>query len=145
MVICGPSGSGKSTLLRCINHLESVSQGRVLVDGVEVGHPKTDVNLLRPETGPDELRDLLARVTVATFTSSSTVRNLAAMAHDAGLDLQQALAQATIACIGPITVETAREVGLSVRIVAEEYTIDGLVKSLVSHFQEPSGEDEAKA
>ena len=51
MVICGPSGSGKSTLLRCINHLESVSQGRLLVDGVEIGHPQTNVNVLRREIG----------------------------------------------------------------------------------------------
>jgi polar amino acid transport system ATP-binding protein len=51
VVICGPSGSGKSTLLRCINHLESLSRGRVFVDGVEVGHPRTNVNLLRREIG----------------------------------------------------------------------------------------------
>jgi ABC-type polar amino acid transport system ATPase subunit len=51
VVICGPSGSGKSTLLRCINHLESATQGRVIVDGVETSHPKTDVNALRREIG----------------------------------------------------------------------------------------------
>jgi uroporphyrinogen III methyltransferase / synthase len=89
---------------------------------------------LQPETDPAELRTTLARVTVATFTSSSTVRNLAAMAGDAGLDLTQALAQATIACIGPITAGTAREVGLPVQIVADEYTIDGLVEALVQEL-----------
>ena len=36
IVICGPSGSGKSTLIRCINHLEKVQKGRIVVDGVEV-------------------------------------------------------------------------------------------------------------
>jgi uroporphyrinogen III methyltransferase/synthase len=90
---------------------------------------------LRPETDAGALRDLLARITVATFTSSSTVRNLAAMARDAGLDLPQALAQATVACIGPITAETAREVGLTVDAVAEVYTIDGLVEALIRHVR----------
>jgi uroporphyrinogen III methyltransferase/synthase len=84
----------------------------------------------RPESDPDELRDLLASVSIATFTSSSTVRNLSAMAHDAGLDLPRALAQATVACIGPITAQTAREAGLKVDVVAQEYTIDGLVAAI---------------
>ncbi|MHB1134306.1 MAG: amino acid ABC transporter ATP-binding protein [Chloroflexota bacterium] len=51
VVICGPSGSGKSTLLRCINHLESVSEGQLTVDGAEIGHPHTDVNVLRRDIG----------------------------------------------------------------------------------------------
>ncbi|HEY9224042.1 MAG TPA: ATP-binding cassette domain-containing protein, partial [Variovorax sp.] len=34
IVICGPSGSGKSTLIRCINRLETVQQGRIVVDGI---------------------------------------------------------------------------------------------------------------
>ncbi|MGE5620374.1 MAG: amino acid ABC transporter ATP-binding protein [Sphingomonadaceae bacterium] len=51
VVVCGPSGSGKSTLLRCINHLESVTSGRVVVDGVEVGARHVDVNALRREIG----------------------------------------------------------------------------------------------
>ena len=37
VVICGPSGSGKSTLLRCINRLEAYQEGRLVVDGVELG------------------------------------------------------------------------------------------------------------
>ena len=38
LVLVGPSGSGKSTFLRCINHLETVSAGRLYVDGVLVGY-----------------------------------------------------------------------------------------------------------
>ncbi|MGD9316779.1 MAG: uroporphyrinogen-III C-methyltransferase [Anaerolineae bacterium] len=91
---------------------------------------------LRPRVDADELRRLLARVTVATFTSSSTVRNLATMAQDAGLELTRALAQATIACIGPITAATARELGLHVDVVAEAYTIDGLVEALLHHVRD---------
>jgi uroporphyrinogen III methyltransferase/synthase len=91
---------------------------------------------LKPETDLDSLRDLLARVTVATFTSSSTVRNLAAMANDVGLDPPQALAQATVACIGPITAGTARDIGLPVHVVAEEYTIDGLLEALLRYVRD---------
>jgi uroporphyrinogen III methyltransferase/synthase len=98
-------------------------------DVVEV----TAYRTLRPDTVPGELRDLLAGITIATFSSSSTVRNLAAMARDAGLDLPRALAHATIACIGPITAGTARELGLPVHTVAAEYTIDGLVEALIQH------------
>jgi uroporphyrinogen III methyltransferase/synthase len=89
---------------------------------------------LRPEMDPGELRELLSGITVATFTSSSTVRNLAEMAQEAGLDLPAALERTLVACIGPVTAETAREVGLAVHLVAEEYTIDGLVEALTKPF-----------
>ena len=51
MVICGPSGSGKSTLIKTVNGLEPFQQGRVTVDGVDVGDPKTDLPALRARIG----------------------------------------------------------------------------------------------
>lgn len=51
VVIIGPSGSGKSTLIRCINALETISQGEVLVDGVSVQARSTNLNQLRKEIG----------------------------------------------------------------------------------------------
>jgi ABC-type polar amino acid transport system ATPase subunit len=51
VVIAGPSGSGKSTLIRCINRLEPISRGQLIVDGTDVGSTKTDVNRLRMEIG----------------------------------------------------------------------------------------------
>ncbi|MEH7549173.1 MULTISPECIES: amino acid ABC transporter ATP-binding protein [Bacillaceae] len=51
VVVIGPSGSGKSTLLRCINHLETISDGTLTVDGVSVRDKKTDINLLRRNIG----------------------------------------------------------------------------------------------
>ena len=51
VVVIGPSGSGKSTLLRCINALEGVSAGELVVDGFPVHDPKTDINRLRSEIG----------------------------------------------------------------------------------------------
>jgi putative glutamine transport system ATP-binding protein len=51
VVILGPSGSGKSTLLRCINQLETVTDGEVIVDGVKMNDPKTNLNKARQEIG----------------------------------------------------------------------------------------------
>jgi glutamate/aspartate transport system ATP-binding protein len=51
VVVCGPSGSGKSTLIKCVNALEPFQGGNITVDGVSVGHPKTDLNKLRARVG----------------------------------------------------------------------------------------------
>ena len=51
VVIIGPSGSGKSTLLRCINVLEEITSGTVIVDGFDVTDKHTDTNYVRAETG----------------------------------------------------------------------------------------------
>ena len=51
VVVCGPSGSGKSTLLRCINGLERIQGGDIVVDGMSVRDPKTDMTRLRSEVG----------------------------------------------------------------------------------------------
>ena len=51
VVVCGPSGSGKSTLLRCINGLEPFQEGEIIVDGVSVGDPSTNLYKLRTEIG----------------------------------------------------------------------------------------------
>ncbi len=51
VVICGPSGSGKSTLLRCINGLEPYQKGEIIVDGVSLSDPKTNLYKLRENIG----------------------------------------------------------------------------------------------
>ncbi len=51
VVICGPSGSGKSTLLRAINGLERIHGGDIVVDGMSVRDPRTDLKRLRSEVG----------------------------------------------------------------------------------------------
>jgi polar amino acid transport system ATP-binding protein len=49
VVICGPSGSGKSTLIRCVNRLEEIGKGHILVEGRDI--TKVDLNRLRSEIG----------------------------------------------------------------------------------------------
>jgi polar amino acid transport system ATP-binding protein len=51
MVVCGPSGSGKSTLIRCINRLEQIQKGDLIVDGMNVHDRKTNMTQLRAEIG----------------------------------------------------------------------------------------------
>src|SRR5690606_17170531 len=52
-VVCviGPSGSGKSTLLRCVNRLEDPDSGEVLVEGIDVCDPETDLDRIRTRIG----------------------------------------------------------------------------------------------
>jgi polar amino acid transport system ATP-binding protein len=49
--IIGPSGSGKSTLLRCCNRLEEPSSGSIVVEGVDILSPRTDINAVRRRIG----------------------------------------------------------------------------------------------
>jgi ABC-type polar amino acid transport system ATPase subunit len=51
VALVGRSGSGKSTLLRCVNGLETIGSGRIVVDGVDVHAPSTDLALLRQRVG----------------------------------------------------------------------------------------------
>lgn len=51
VVVCGPSGSGKSTLIRCVNRLESIQGGDIIVNGVSLTGPRLDLVRLRTEVG----------------------------------------------------------------------------------------------
>ena len=51
IVVCGPSGSGKSTLIKVVNALEPFQKGEIVVDGVSVGDPKTNLSKLRSRIG----------------------------------------------------------------------------------------------
>ena len=51
IVILGPSGCGKSTLLRCINGLETIQGGEILLDGEVISNRKKDMHLIRQKIG----------------------------------------------------------------------------------------------
>ena len=51
VVIIGPSGSGKSTFLRCLNLLETPTEGTITFDGIEVTDPKVDIDAVRRQMG----------------------------------------------------------------------------------------------
>ncbi len=97
-------------------------------------------------TGNDEqgriILDMLRQqqLDILTFTSSSTVRNFntwlqSSLQNEALLKQEILLTYPKLACIGPITAQTARELGLRVDIEAREFTIEGLVKAIVK-FEE---------
>ncbi len=51
IVVCGPSGSGKSTLIKAVNALEPIQKGDIIVDGIKVNDPKTNLPKLRARVG----------------------------------------------------------------------------------------------
>jgi uroporphyrinogen III methyltransferase / synthase len=67
---------------------------------------------------------------VITFTSSSTVRNFLKAVRSVTEEAEALLASTKVVCIGPITAQTARELGVRVDATAETYTIDGLVETM---------------
>lgn len=104
----------------------------VLVDGLAKQGARVDdvaVYQTRPAGDPDLATRLLegGNLDVVAFTSSSTVKNLVRLLGDRVPTL---LAPLTLASIGPITSRTARELGLTIQIEAEEQSIPGLVAAL---------------
>lgn len=79
------------------------------------------------------ITDPKRRPQIITFTSSSTASNFLALI--VGTEVPKHLAEVKFASIGPITSTTLKEFGLPVAIEAAEYTINGLVEAIVSHFQ----------
>ena len=72
-------------------------------------------------------------IDMVTFTSSSTVRNFQRQLSDAS-PTQALMKDVAVACIGPITADTARSLGFHVDLTAEEYTIDGLCNAVVAYY-----------
>ena len=87
-----------------------------------------------PAVDPAPLAQRFQRSEIAavTFTSSSTVRNFVRLFGDATLN--SIVGACAVACIGPITARTVEELGGSPNIVAEEFTIPGLVRAMAEYF-----------
>lgn len=90
----------------------------------------------RPDDDTGRVKRLLREgaVDMVTFTSSSTVTNFTGMFDAVSPDLQQWMESVTVACIGPITAKTAQDNGFSVTVIPEDYTIQGLTRSIAAYF-----------
>jgi uroporphyrinogen-III synthase len=127
MVEAFPSGPGRVLLPRAAVARDALPDGlRAKGWTVEV------VEAYRTERPPvtEAMRATARSADAVTFTSSSTVGNyLEAVGIDA--------IPPVVACIGPVTAETARRRGLRVDVEAVEHTVDGLVDALVAHLGRP--------
>lgn len=120
-VLIPRSAEGRDALVAGLRTL-----GAAAIDDVALYRPA------RPDPDADGLRALRAGdIEIATFASSSSVRNLVEMLEG---DVS-ALRHVTVACIGPVTAQAAREAGLDPAIVAREHTIPGLVRALEAFFE----------
>ncbi|NLJ77418.1 MAG: uroporphyrinogen-III C-methyltransferase [Peptococcaceae bacterium] len=103
----------------------------------ELGAVVDEVTAYRTVTGEGQGSKVVemleeGKINVITFTSSSTVRNFITMLNVPNVNTL--LTGVAVACIGPITAGTARDMGVKVDLVAEEYTIEGLVKVILQYF-----------
>jgi uroporphyrinogen III methyltransferase/synthase len=119
-----PAGTGRVLLPRAAVARDVLPAG-LRVKGWEVD--VVEAYRTEPEVPSDAARAAAATADAITFTSSSTVTNYLAVA---GRDAVPPV----VACIGPVTAATARSAGLSVDLVAETHTIDGIVAALVERL-----------
>ncbi len=91
---------------------------------------------VQPDHDKGRVRGMLEKgeIDMVTFTSSSTVTNFWEMFSEERQELKTWMAKVAVACIGPITAQTAEEQGLSVSLIPEEYTIEALTNAIVHHF-----------
>jgi glutamate/aspartate transport system ATP-binding protein len=91
VVVCGPSGSGKSTLIKCVNALEPFQKGEILVDGISIGDPKTDLPKVRSRVGMVfqhfELFPHMSVIDNLTLAQQKVLRRSRDQAVDKGLKL----------------------------------------------------------
>jgi uroporphyrinogen III methyltransferase/synthase len=97
-------------------------------------------NVLPKSSGGEQLKDDLRQaleeksIDMVTFTSSSTVKNFVALLDISPNELQKLMSGVAVATIGPITAKTAENYGLKPDVQPAEYTIPGLVESIVTYF-----------
>jgi uroporphyrinogen III methyltransferase/synthase len=148
-----PTEGRPEGLVQALNGLGSIAGARFLLPRADSGREGladllrksgadvTDVTAYRlllseaeREGEPDIYHMLLERrIDVVTFTSASTVRNFVRTIGEE--QAQDLLEKTTVACIGPVTAETASQLGISTTIMPQEYTIPALVDSIVKFYE----------
>jgi len=128
---------------------EDVNGKKMLLPRAKEARPILPVELTKMGVGVDEITsyytkdvpdsaDLLLKrlkentIDLITFTSSSTVKNFKAILPDNVFETQ--MKDITIACIGPITADTAKNLGFDVHIVANSFTIPGLCEAILDYY-----------
>ncbi len=120
--------SGKRILLLRVDVARAVLRDELLAAGAQVD----EVAVYHTAIGQPNAAayaELKAGIDIVTFTSSSTVKNFVALLGDEAYHYTK---NAVIACIGPITAQTARDLGFQVHIVAADSTVTGLLAALGS-------------
>jgi len=104
---------------------------QTLKEGLEnLGHQVTRIHIyetVKPASFSEDKKALIAKADFITFTSSSTAQNFFAVYKKT---------KATLACIGPITAMTVKELGFKADLIAKEYTIKGLVQAILDYKRE---------
>jgi uroporphyrinogen III methyltransferase/synthase len=121
--------NGKKILIPRAKEAREVLPEKLKELGAEV-HVASVYETITEDSDAQQIKDMLrsGEVDVVTFTSSSTVKNFVSLVGESN---EKPLPEGVVAaCIGPITAQTAEEMGIKPDIVAEEYTIDGLVQAL---------------
>ena len=124
---------GKKILLPRAREARSVLPEALKDQGAAVDEVVAYETVAVPDSAEVLLQHLENRqIDLVTFTSSSTVKNFKALLPPA--DVDRLMAGVTVASIGPITSDTARELGFKVHISAETFTIPGLVDGILAYF-----------
>jgi uroporphyrinogen III methyltransferase/synthase len=90
--------------------------------------------IIPPDLTPERVNSIFMRgIDLVTFTSPSAVHNLAQVLGDDRLG--QILSNVKVACIGPVTVQATKELGIGVNIVAGIHTVDALVEAIVDEIR----------
>lgn len=128
--------SGKRVLIPRAEVARKVLPDQLRALGVSVDIV-TAYKTVKPKEMKQDLKRLFENkvIDLIIFTSSSTVKNFVSLLEKGRFKDQ--LGGITVACIGPITAETAKKLGMKVHIVPKEYTIPALVDAIVKHFHPP--------
>ncbi len=111
----------------------------ILPKGLKKMGAKVDVvavyRTIKPKGGSKKLKKVLAegKIDVIAFTSSSTVNHFAQLLKKE--ERRKLLKRIAIACIGPVTAGTAKELGLKVKIQPKQYTIPGLTRAIAESYK----------